>query len=676
MNIPANFGFADAIWEYCVSTNEVFLYYDTITPELCDQWIPYHMVDGQYQESYIYPSDVEIWRYYLSSESLQRFYCGSGEKDYFYIRFTNADKKQLWYEVCIQKAAEDSLILSRRISSEVPRLSTIAKAAMTEFDYISRINVADGSYVLYHFNENQTIVPQSASASYEQVMQEFNRLYVSSDEVERLTNQMRLECVKEELEKNNEYVLYAHLQDKEGVACKKLRFSYEDEEKQYILLTRLHISEVIGEQKSHETEQNKLLGYLEDMPVAFCSIKVLLDEDGKPYDFQFTYCNHAHEELENTKAGELVGKNFYEYFENADSKWLKYYYETAYEGIHHVIHSYSPEIQKYLVIYTFRSEFGHCECVLLDESEQHFLIQELEHSHDMIKRILDITTNQVFEYLPDRDVVLLDYDRSGVTQTYTESSLRQVLLDEGLLHPDDWKKLRDEFLKMKSGEHKTSFTLKGKLYGEDEWKWMRTTMFDFQDKYTHERKILGFLQDIDEFKVREENLRQKAEQDALTGVLNPRAGKKYITQILRHRQVDVHSYYIMFVMDLDNFKTVNDTQGHGIGDKVLIEFSRILCHIFRSEDIIYRLGGDEFVVFVAKSPDAEQSVHAMLQRLMIHVETAKVKFPFLGCSVGAFVTDQQHSFEECYQMADQALYKAKNNGKGGFYIEFDVTHCE
>lgn len=75
---------------------------------------------------------------------------------------------------------------------------------------------------------------------------------------------------------------------------------------------------------------------------------MLLDEDGKPKDFLFTYSNREHDKLEGAGYGELIGRKFYEYFKNGDPKWLKYYYETAYEGIPHVIREYSREIQKEL----------------------------------------------------------------------------------------------------------------------------------------------------------------------------------------------------------------------------------------------------------------------------------------------------------------------------------------
>lgn len=674
MNIPQLLlRFCDAVWEYRVSTNEVFFHYDTMDPALCGQWIPYDTVDRHYQAEHVYPLDLAIWQRYLTPEAIRLFYAGTEKKAHFYLRLQNTGKGLEWHEVYLEKLEEDRLILASRDTREMQRASAIARAVVPEFDYVCRIDLTDGSYVLYYSDENKTLVPQSASDNYERILEEFNRLYVIPEEADALTEQMRLSRVRQELEHRDAYILYATMQDKKNISYKKLRFSYEDEEKKHLLLTRTDVGALMGERKLREREQAKRLAYLENMPVAFCSIRVLLDETGRPYDFQFTYCNRAHEALEGVRPGELLGKNFYEFFQDTDPKWLRYYYETAYQGIPHVIRSYSPEIHKHLLIYTFQMEVGHCECVLLDESEQRFLFQELEHSRETMKHILELTTDQVFQYLPERGEVILDGRGGGPRRTFNGESLHQVLVQEELLHPDYWTELESAFLRIKDGEHSASIVVQGGRRREGGWKWFRVTMFDFQDGYTHERKVFGFLQNIDEFRSREEALRKKAEQDSLTGVLNAGEGKRRISNILKRQLVDAHACHAMFVMDLDDFKGVNDTMGHMAGDRMLTAFARILRQTFRAEDVIYRLGGDEFVVFVERLHDAEQSVRAILHRLNVYVEQAQADQPLLACSVGVLLTNRERTFEACYQMADQALYEAKRSGKGCFHITMDVS---
>ena len=74
----------------------------------------------------------------------------------------------------------------------------------------------------------------------------------------------------------------------------------------------------------------------------------------------------------------LVGKlskEFYRFFKNTDPKWLQYYYETAFLGIPHIIREYSPEIEKDLLIHTFRTEMGHCDCILQDVTKENFYLE-------------------------------------------------------------------------------------------------------------------------------------------------------------------------------------------------------------------------------------------------------------------------------------------------------------
>ena len=672
MNIPFSSALRGTVWEYCAGTSEVFLHYDTMAPDLCGRWMPFDAIDRQYQETCVFQQDLEIWRYYLAKEALRRFCSGPQENACFYIRFNDSCKRPVWHEICLQKEGGSRLFLQIRKAPEIQRALAIIKAAAPELDCLYRINLNDGTYVRYQDSPEGTAILQNAVGNYEQSVEAASRLLIAAMEPEPPAGQMRLERVMKELAQHGEYILHASVRDKAGLSHKKLRFCYEDEEHGYLLLAQTAVCASLEKTVPGAQEQAKRLGYLDNMPVAFCSIKVLLDKDGNPFDFQFTYCNRAHEKLENTEAGELLGKNFYEFFEDTDPKWLKYYYETAYLGIPHVIRSYSPEIQKYLLIYTFRQEYGHCECVLLDESEQHFLIQELEHSRETMKHILKITTALVFQYLPERDKVILDSQETDEQQVFSGHAIYRILSEKELMPPDSLEALKEGTLKIKKGDHSLSIMVQGRPDREAPWEWFRIIMFDFHNKYTHERTLLGFFQNIDEFRAREEKLRKKAELDSLTGLLNAGTGKKRITKMLERRLDGEPSCHIMFLTDLDNFKTINDTYGHMAGDKALVDFSGVLRRTFRAEDVIYRLGGDEFVVFVEKSPDAEQSVHAMLHRLMDRVKEAESESPLLACSVGAFVTNRRHTFEECYQMADKALYEAKKRGKGRFHIELDV----
>lgn len=663
--------FCDAVWEYDADTNQVYLYYDDMTPELCNQWLCYDTINEIYQKNYISSLDLGIWQYFLTPEGLRRFLNGAKEEEHFYIRFEHTQKGSEWHEVYFQQLEENRLLLASRDVKEMQRNAAIAKAVVPEFDYVCCIDVATQSYVLYYSDANNTVVPQSVSDNYHKILEDFNRTYVIPEEADILTAHMRLDYVLKQLEEEEEYILYATVREEGSLTYKKIRFSYESAVKDKILLTRTDVGELIGQKKLLEKEREKRLQYLENMPVAFCSTKVFLDEKGKPYDFQFTYCNRAHEELEGVQEGELTGKNFYEFFNETDPTWLQYYYETAYQGISHIIRRYSPEIAKHLLIYTFQSEPGNCECVLLDVSEEYFLTQELESSREDMRRILETTTALVFQYIPERTEVILNENGKKERQVLTKEELQQMLLEKDMLDHDYWTILEKGFSKIESGEHSVSMILRCKLSPDEKRNWYKIVMFDFQDGYTHERRVFGFFQNIDQDKSREEELKRRAQIDSLTGVFNSGTGKQEVSNKLEKLEEQKDCYYALFVMDIDNFKSINDTRGHLTGDQVLTEFAKTLRKAFRTEDIIYRLGGDEFVVFVEKIHELDQSIGVMMHRFHIHMEKTREKYPFLACSVGIFVSEHRHTFEECYKMADLALYETKNNHKGYYTVKKD-----
>ena len=125
---------------------------------------------------------------------------------------------------------------------------------------------------------------------------------------------------------------------------------------------------------------------------------------------------------------------------------------------------------------------------------------------------------------------------------------------------------------------------------------------------------------------KQEKLRQQAQMDALTGILNVGAGRSKIQKILDYSKTEQKA---MFMMDVDNFKTVNDTYRHNVGDKILKKFAEILSTVFCEDAVVYRIGGDEFSVFLSPVYNAEQKIPALMRQFHLEVQKARTKFPFL-----------------------------------------------
>ncbi|NML18039.1 diguanylate cyclase domain-containing protein [Azohydromonas caseinilytica] len=175
-------------------------------------------------------------------------------------------------------------------------------------------------------------------------------------------------------------------------------------------------------------------------------------------------------------------------------------------------------------------------------------------------------------------------------------------------------------------------------------------------------EFTGFMHDISERKRLEAALSTLALQDPLTGLLNRRAFTDATDKALHH--LDRHGTpAALLFLDLDGFKRLNDTRGHQAGDDALVAVAQALRGGVRKNDVVGRLGGDEFVVLADGLGDAAQA-RAMAQKVLQAVREA-VPGSGLSCSVGIALARPRQSATELLQQADQAMYGAKQRGRGG-----------
>ena len=205
---------------------------------------------------------------------------------------------------------------------------------------------------------------------------------------------------------------------------------------------------------------------------------------------------------------------------------------------------------------------------------------------------------------------------------------------------------------------------------EDSYIWVECIIHFLKEPESGDIKGLMVIKDINDKKGKEIELKKQADMDFLTEVYNRATSEKLITEIVAQKVIDkaVHAFLIC---DLDNFKTVNDTLGHQIGDKVLVDAANILKHHFRKTDIIGRLGGDEFIVLM-QNINSFSSIKNTVSRLVKEFdqtygeEEKKVR---ITVSIGISLSPLQGSdFSTLYKKADEALYRVKENGRNGFAI--------
>lgn len=171
-------------------------------------------------------------------------------------------------------------------------------------------------------------------------------------------------------------------------------------------------------------------------------------------------------------------------------------------------------------------------------------------------------------------------------------------------------------------------------------------------------------------------LEEKAEIDGLTTLYNKLATEKHIREYLENEGKDGRS--VLFIVDIDNFKTINDTKGHAFGDVVISSIGRGLGTEFRATDIIGRIGGDEFLVFLKNIPNREIEVKEAERLVKFFHELRPgeyVKTEVTASIGGAVYPDDAKDFETLYRAADDAAYRTKKGGKDGysFYSEKEIN---
>lgn len=199
----------------------------------------------------------------------------------------------------------------------------------------------------------------------------------------------------------------------------------------------------------------------------------------------------------------------------------------------------------------------------------------------------------------------------------------------------------------------------------ERWAELRYHLMRFED----EGDVFAYLYmvDIDERKRRELLLRERAEHDALTGLLNRQTGSVRMVEAFAST-IEGGRTGAFVIVDLDDFKLINDHYGHLCGDAVLSGVGKHLRAAFRKGDLICRWGGDEFIVYCDDiSPaDIEQRVSALCSGSW-HSNITSQKPIQLTVSAGiAMVPENGVEFTTVYDRADKALYQAKKEGKARF----------
>lgn len=275
-------------------------------------------------------------------------------------------------------------------------------------------------------------------------------------------------------------------------------------------------------------------------------------------------------------------------------------------------------------------------------------------------RLLTEMTNKMsFDYDSDTDTVLLYIDRTGdgveaqVIPHYLE---KLASARSGVVHPDDMDDVRRMFEDARAGAVEVSAEYRANYYGHG-YAWYRANLFVAHDN-AGAWHLVGLIENIED----ERDLRYRAENDAATGLSNHATTQDLVAAALAKPAVREHS--VCVVLDIDDFKAVNDNSGHMEGDALLRKVGSVLRSSFRESDVIGRVGGDEFVLLLK-----EVDMDVVLRKLnQVRAQISATTVPGLGhaptLSVGVYATrSDDRTYRDVFTRADEALYQAKRAGK-------------
>lgn len=314
-------------------------------------------------------------------------------------------------------------------------------------------------------------------------------------------------------------------------------------------------------------------------------------------------------------------------------------------------------------------------CMIIDitkQREEHEKLRLLLEQHQII---MDQTTDIIFEWDIRRDRLTFSSNwRKKFGYEPIREQISRKIPQSRNIHQEDMP----AFLKIMGD------TADGVPYSEAEFRirdiwdnftWSRIRATTQYDLHRQPVKAVGVICDIDVEKKQKQRLLEQAQRDSLTNLYNKTAVREFVER--RIQEGGEGEYQALLMIDVDNFKHVNDTYGHLCGDSLLSDVARVLKSHFRADDIVGRIGGDEFLVYlsgIAGKKQVELKAAEVLNalRLLRPMKTA----PPITCSIGIAVSLQKASgYFELYQCADMALYHIKAQGRNNFAV-YDPKVCK
>lgn len=299
--------------------------------------------------------------------------------------------------------------------------------------------------------------------------------------------------------------------------------------------------------------------------------------------------------------------------------------------------------------------------------KQKILEDNLRIQMERYNMVKDLSNEFIFEYSVINDIFILPDDillRRGLYPSNGEGIPSEDF--EAMVHPEDWKNFEREIRKMKGINNHgiVEFRLNlAKIGKSPSYNWYRTFYKKVEGSSGNIIRVIGRTINIQYDRQRVNEMELKVRQDPMTGMLNKTATEYELSNFFAGSPEGQHA---LIMIDVDNFKRVNDCFGHMYGDTVLRDVASKILGRFRSSDIVGRVGGDEFLICM-KDATIELAIAVAEEICEITRHEIRTDSDVLevSCSVGiAVYPDSGLDFAELFKKTEVAMYTAKNGGKG------------
>ncbi len=306
--------------------------------------------------------------------------------------------------------------------------------------------------------------------------------------------------------------------------------------------------------------------------------------------------------------------------------------------------------------------------IVEDVTERRNVEEELQRQAERLHILSEAEGEKILDYNAKTDVMIIkSTDEFGMPKDEIYTRYLEKFNAEKIFWEDVpyYKAVMSGLLK--SPKHDT-IEFRINRFDED-FTWYQVNLTSLLGAEGYVTRIVGRMININDKKLKEMDLLLRAEKDALTGLYNQGATEQLIRSAIGDGSENTLS--ALMIVDLDNFKEVNDLLGHANGDQLLQKTADFLRDMFKGGDVIGRIGGDEFLIYMrnlSTISDADEMAGNIVKRI-------NFKFDFEGqpihvtCSVGVAVYPYHGTtYEELFEKADRAVYTVKANGKDGYRV--------